>query len=71
MPYTKYYVGGSAGTIYKRGNQYPDALYVGGEEVIVRRQGNLLTAPLFYAGRRRANLKLATFTTREVTALGG
>ncbi len=71
LPYTKYYVGGSAGTIYKRGNQYPDTLYVGGEEVTVRRQGNLLTAPLFYAGRRRANLKLATFTTREVTALGG
>ena len=71
LPYTKYYVGGSTGTIYKRGNQYPDTLYVGGEEVTVRRQGNLLTAPLFYAGKRRANLKLATFTTREVTALGG
>ena len=26
LPYTKYYVGGSAGTIYKRGNQYPDTL---------------------------------------------
>ena len=38
LPYTKYYVGGSADTIYKRGNQYPDTLYVGGEEVIVRRR---------------------------------
>ena len=43
--------------------------HVGGEEVIVRRQGNLLTAPLFYAAARVTEPWM--FITREVTALGG
>lgn len=71
LPYTKYYVNGTVSTIYKRGNKYPDTLYVSGGEVTVRKQGNLLKTTLYYAGTKRASLKLATFTTREITALGG
>ena len=50
---------------------YIDTLYLGGGDVTVRKQGNLLKTALYYAGTKRASLKLATFTTREVTALGG
>ena len=42
-----------------------------GGDVTVRRQGDLMKVALYYGGTQRANLKLATFTTREVTALGG
>ena len=49
----------------------PDTLYVSGGDVTVRRQGDLMKVALYYGGTQRANLKLATFTTREVTALGG
>lgn len=71
LPYKKYYVNGTVKTIYRRGNKYPDTLYVSGGDVTVRRQGDLMKVALYYGGTRRANLKLATFTTREVTALGG
>ncbi len=37
----------------------------------VRRQGDLMKVALLLRGTQRANLKLATFTTREVTALEG
>ena len=71
LPYKKYYVNGTVQTIYRRGNRYPDTLYVSGGDVTVRRQGDLMKVALYYGGTQRANLKLATFTTREVTALGG
>ena len=71
LPYKKYYVNGTVQTIYRRGNKYPDTLYVSGGDVTVRRQGDLMKAALYYGGTQRANLKLATFTTREGTALGG
>ena len=71
LPYKKYYVNGTVQTIYRRGNKYPDTLYVSGGDVTVRRQGDLMKVALYYGGTQRANLKLATFTTREVTALGG
>ena len=71
LPYKKYYVNGTVQTIYRRGNRYPDTLYVSGGDVTVRRQGDLMKVALYYGGTQRANLKLATFTTCEVTALGG
>lgn len=71
LSYSRFYVGGTVSTIYKRGNKYPDTLYLSGGDVTVRKQGNLLKTALYYAGTKRANLNLATFTTREVTALGG
>ena len=71
LPYKKYYVNGTVQTIDRRGNRYPDTLYVSGGDVTVRRQGDLMKVALYYGGTQRANLKLATFTTREVTALGG
>ena len=71
LSYSKYYVNGTVSTIYKRGSKYPDTLYLGGGDVTVRKQGNLLKTALYYAGTNRASLKLATFTTREVPAVGG
>ena len=33
LPYKKYYVNGTVQTIYRRGNRYPDTLYVSGGDV--------------------------------------
>lgn len=61
---------GSSRTFYKRGSLYSSALFNDGGATTIREQGALFTPALFYAGTRRANLTLAEFTVKKITALG-